>query len=56
MRINEIKMMKYLRKKRLQKKCRKYKAEDKLIIKHSEHDVRGYPKEIFVTGNLEHEQ
>lgn len=54
--MNEIKSMKYLRKKRLRRKCRQHKVNDKLIVKHGEYDVRVYPKEIFVMGNLEHEQ
>lgn len=48
--------MKYFRKKNLQNKRREHKEEDKLIVSHGEHDVRVYPKEIFVTTNLEHEQ
>lgn len=56
MKINEIKSMKYLREKKLQRKCSQQKVDDTLIVKHGEHDVRVYPKEIFVTNNLEHEQ
>lgn len=56
MKINEIKSMKYLREKKLQRKCSQQKVDDTLIVKHGEHDVRVYPKEIFVTKNLKHEQ
>lgn len=38
MKINEIKSMKYLREKKLYRKCSQHKVDNKLIVKHGEHD------------------
>lgn len=51
-----IKSLKYQRKLKIQGKKRDHKAEDKPIIKHGKNEERVYPKGIFVTANLEHEQ